>query len=323
MVKIDPSEITPKRLYLSRRQFIGNAGVVAASALALAACKGNVPTVETGTPPSAGATTDETGTPPSAGATTDELGDPLTSLQDITHYNNYYEFSTSKEAVANLAADFPISPWSIEVSGLVNNPKTYTIEDLQKFQPEERIYRLRCVEAWSMVIPWIGFPLHKLLDEVQPTSEATYVEFTTLYDPKDMPLQGSNLLNWPYVEGLRMDEAMHDLTLLVTGMYGQALPKQDGAPIRLVVPWKYGFKGIKAIVKIELVNFQPASTWMQAASNEYGFYANVNPNVDHPRWSQATERRIGEVGRRKTLLFNGYEKEVASLYVGMDLKKNF
>jgi sulfoxide reductase catalytic subunit YedY len=310
MVKIDPSEITPKRLYLSRRQFIGNAGVVAASALALAACKGNVPTVETGTPPS-------------AGATTDELGDPLNSLQDITHYNNYYEFSTNKEAVANLAADFPISPWSIEVSGLVNNPKTYTIEDLQKFQPEERIYRLRCVEAWSMVIPWIGFPLHKLLDEVQPTSEATYVEFTTLYDPKDMPLQGSNLLNWPYIEGLRMDEAMHDLTLLVTGMYGQALPKQDGAPIRLVVPWKYGFKGIKAIVKIELVNFQPASTWMQAASNEYGFYANVNPNVDHPRWSQATERRIGEVGRRKTLLFNGYEKEVASLYVGMDLKKNF
>jgi methionine sulfoxide reductase catalytic subunit len=310
MVKIDPSEITPKRLYLSRRQFIGSAGVVVASALTLAACKGNVPTAETGTPPS-------------TGATTDELGDPLTSFQDITHYNNYYEFSTNKEAVANLVTDFPISPWSIEVSGLVNNPKTYTIEDLQKFQPEERIYRLRCVEAWSMVIPWIGFPLHKLLDEVQPTSEATYVEFTTLNDPKDMPLQGSNLLNWPYVEGLRMDEAMHDLTLLVTGMYGQSLPKQDGAPIRLVVPWKYGFKGIKAIVKIELVNFQPATTWMQAGPNEYGFYANVNPNVDHPRWSQATERRIGEVGRRKTLLFNGYEKEVASLYAGMDLKINF
>jgi sulfoxide reductase catalytic subunit YedY len=174
-----------------------------------------------------------------------------------------------------------------------------------------------------MVVPWIGFPLHKLLDEVQPTSEATYVEFTTLYDLKNMPLQGSNLLNWPYVEGLRMDEAMHDLTLLVTGMYGETLPKQDGAPIRLVVPWKYGFKGVKAIVKIELVNFQPATTWMQAGPNEYGFYANVNPNIDHPRWSQATERRIGEVGRRKTLLFNGYEKEVASLYAGMDLKINF
>src|SRR4030042_2114116 len=272
MVNIDPSEITPKRLYLSRRQFIGSAGVVVASALALAACKGNVPTAETGTPPS-------------AGATTDELGDPLTSFQDITHYNNYYEFSTNKEAVANLVTDFPISPWSIEVSGLVNNPKTYTIEDLQKFQPEERIYRLRCVEAWSMVVPWIGFPLHKLLDEVQPTSEATYVEFTTLYDLKNMPLQGSNLLNWPYVEGLRMDEAMHDLTLLVTGMYGESLPKQDGAPIRLVVPWKYGFKGVKAIVKIELVSFQPNTTWMQAGPNEYGFYANVNPNIDHPRWS--------------------------------------
>ena len=318
MIKIDPSEITPKRLYLSRRQFIGSAGVAVAGALTLAACKGNIPTITTSTTLS---TTPST--TPSAGATTDELGDPLTSYEDITHYNNYYEFSTNKQSVARLVADFPTSPWRIEVSGLVNNPQSYTIEDLQKFQPEERIYRLRCVEAWSMVIPWIGFPLHKLLDDVQPTSEATYVQFTTIYDPKDMPLQGSNLLNWPYVEGLRMDEAMHDLTLMVTGMYGQDLPKQDGAPIRLVVPWKYGFKGIKAIVKIELVNFQPSTTWMQAGPDEYGFYANVNPNVDHPRWSQATERRIGEVARRKTLLFNGYEKEVASLYVGMDLKKNF
>ncbi len=310
MAKIDPSEITPKSLYLSRRQFIGSAGAVAVGALALAACKGNLPNA--------------TETQPSyTGATTDELGSPINSYQDITNYNNYYEFSTDKTAVADLAANFPISPWSIEVSGMVSNPKTYTIDDLQKFKPETRIYRLRCVEAWSMVIPWIGFPLNRLLDEVQPTSEATYVMFTAIYAPKDMPLQGSEFLKWPYIEGLRMDEAMHDLTLLVTGMYGTELPKQDGAPIRLVVPWKYGFKGIKAIVKIELVDFQPSNTWMIAAPNEYGFYANVNPNVNHPRWSQATERRIGEVGRIKTLLFNGYEKEVASLYAGMDLKKNF
>ena len=312
MVKIDPSEVTPKRLYLSRRQFIGSAGVAVVGALALAACKGNVP-----------GPTATIAAPTYTGPTTDELGASLTSFQDITHYNNYYEFSTNKEAVADLVANFPTSPWSIEVSGLVKNPKTYTIDDLQKFQPEQRIYRLRCVEAWSMVIPWIGFPLHKLLDEVQPTSEATHVMFTELYDPKNMPMQGSNWLPWPYIEGLRMDEAMHDLTLMVTGMYGGPLPKQDGAPIRLVVPWKYGFKGIKAIVKIELINYQPATLWEQAAPTEYGFFANVNPEVNHPRWSQATERRIGEIGRIKTLLFNGYEKEVSSLYAGMDLKKNF
>lgn len=310
MDKIDPSEVTPKKLYLSRRQFIGSSSAIIAGALALAACKGASP----GT---------EAPTPPYSGPTEDELGDPLTSYQDITHYNNYYEFTTDKEAVAGLARNFPTSPWGIEVSGLVSNPKTYAIDDLQKFQPEERIYRLRCVEAWSMVIPWIGFPLHKLLDEVQPTAEAKFVKFTTISDPQDMPLQNSNFLPFPYVEGLRMDEAMHDLTLMVTGMYGGPLPKQDGAPIRLVVPWKYGFKGIKAVVKIELVDTQPVSLWMQSAPDEYGFYANVNPNVDHPRWSQATERRIGEVGRRKTLLFNGYEKEVASLYEGMDLRINF
>ena len=309
-IKIDPSDITPKKLYLSRRQFIGSAGALAVGALALAACKGNVPTVETGTPPS-------------AGVSTDELGDPLTSFQDITHYNNYYEFSTNKQAVAKLAKDFPTSPWNIEVSGLVNNPKTYSIADLGKFMPEERIYRLRCVEAWSMVIPWFGFPLQRLLDEVQPTSEAKYVQFTTLYDPKSMPAQGAEFYSWPYVEGLRLDEAMHDLTLLATGLYGQPLPNQNGAPVRLVVPWKYGFKNIKAIVKIELVNYQPSTLWMQAGPTEYGFYANVNPNVDHPRWSQATERRIGETGRRKTLMFNGYEEQVASLYAGMDLSKDF
>jgi sulfoxide reductase catalytic subunit YedY len=310
MINIDPSEITPKRLYLSRRQFIGSTGAVIAGALALAACKGQLPPTETDISPS-------------TAASTDELGDPLTSFEDITHYNNYYEFSTNKESVAKLVKDFPISPWSIEVSGLVNNPRKYSIESLQKFEPEERIYRLRCVEAWSMVIPWIGFPLKKLLEEVQPTSEAKYVEFTSLYDPKVMPGQGSEFLAWPYVEGLRLDEAMHDLTILATGLYGQPLPKQDGAPIRLVVPWKYGFKSIKAIVKIKLVNYEPATLWMLAAPEEYGFYANVNPNVDHPRWSQGTERRIGEVGRRNTLMFNGYEKEVASLYTGMDLNKDF
>ena len=310
MINIDPSEITPKHLYLSRRQFIGAASTVITGALALAACKGKVPPVETDTPPI-------------AAASTDELGDPLTSFQDITHYNNYYEFSTNKEAVAKLAEDFPISPWSVEVSGLVNNPKTYAIEDFQKFEPDERIYRLRCVEGWSMVIPWIGFPLRKILDEVQPTSEAKFVQFTAMYDPKNMPLQGSEFLTWPYVEGLRLDEAMHDLTILATGLYEQPLPKQDGAPIRLVVPWKYGFKSIKAIVNIELVNYKPATLWMLATPDEYGFYSNVNPDVDHPRWSQSTERRIGEIGRRKTLMFNGYEKEVASLYSGMDLNKDF
>jgi sulfoxide reductase catalytic subunit YedY len=312
MVQIDPSEITPKRLYLSRRQFIGTAGITLAGALALAACRGNVPGSATPTVP-----------PNYSSPTTDELGSPINSFQDISHYNNYYEFTTSKEAVAELVSDFPTSPWSVEVSGLVNKPKTYSIEDFQKFEPETRVYRLRCVEAWSMVIPWVGFPLHKLLDEVQPTSAATHVKFTAIYDPKTMPLQGSDLLTWPYVEGLRMDEAMHDLTLMVTGLYGEPLPKQDGAPIRLVVPWKYGYKGIKAIVKIELVDYQPNTLWMIAAPSEYGFYANVNPDVSRTPWSQATERRIGEVGRRKTLLFNGYEKEVASLYAGMDLSKDF
>ncbi len=312
MANIDPSEITPKRLYLSRRQFIKTAGMTLAGALALAACKGAVPS-----------TTSTAQAPTYTGPTKDELGAPVTSYQDITHYNNYYEFSTNKEAVADLAADFPISPWSIEVSGLVNNPKTYSIADLQKFQPERRVYRLRCVEAWSLVIPWVGFPLRKLLDEVQPTSAATYVKFTAILDPKDMPLQNSDFLTWPYVEGLRMDEAMHDLTLMVTGMYDGPLAKQDGAPIRLVVPWKYGFKGIKAIVKIELVNYQPATLWMLASPGEYGFFSNVNPDVSKTPWSQATERRIGEVGRMKTLLFNGYEKDVSSLYAGMDLSKDF
>lgn len=257
-------------------------------------------------------------------ANTDELGDPLTSYEAVTNYNNYYEFTTSKEGVARLAQDFRTSPWAVEVGGLVRNPRTYDPDDLRRtFGEEERIYRLRCVEGWSMVIPWMGFPLAKLLQEVEPTAEAKYVRFETLYDPEQMPGQNDRWYDWPYVEGLRLDEAMNDLTLLATGLYGKSLLPQNGAPIRLVVPWKYGFKSIKAIVKIDLVEELPVSLWMAAAPNEYGFYANVNPDVPHPRWSQATERRIGEGGRRDTLPFNGYAEEVAHLYEGMDLRVNF
>ena len=318
MVKLRSSEITPEHLYFSRRQFLKGVGALAAGSALLSACGGK-------TPPSAGVV--NTQTPPGGvSQATDELGDPLTPYEAVTHYNNYYEFSTDKETVAVLAKDFKTSPWTVQVGGLVKNPKTYGIEDLlKKFTQEERLYRLRCVEAWSMVIPWQGFQLSKLLEEVEPTSDATHVRFETLYDPEQMPGQTSGWFryNWPYVEGLRLDEAMHDLAILATGLYGKPLPPQDGAPIRLVAPWKYGFKSIKAIVKIDLVDYQPGSLWMNAAPDEYGFYANVNPEVDHPRWSQATERRIGELGRRKTLLFNGYADEVAHLYAGMDLGKNY
>jgi sulfoxide reductase catalytic subunit YedY len=247
----------------------------------------------------------------------------LTSFEAITNYNNYYEFSTNKEAVARLAKEFSTSPWTIEVGGLVNNPKKFDLDDLGKFSQEERIYRLRCVEAWSMVIPWVGFPLAEMLRQVEPTSGAKYVRFETIYDPNQMPGQKSEWYQWPYIEGLRIDEAMHDLTMLATGLYGQPLLPQSGAPVRLVVPWKYGFKSIKAIVKIDLVEEMPTSLWMAAAPNEYGFYANVNPEVSHPRWSQASERRIGESSRQKTLMFNGYEEEVAHLYSDMDLSVNY
>jgi methionine sulfoxide reductase catalytic subunit len=246
-----------------------------------------------------------------------------TSFQDITHYNNFYEFSTDKDGVADAAAAFATRPWTVVVGGLVHNPRTFDLDDLLKIAPaEERIYRMRCVEAWSMVIPWDGFPLSKLLERVEPLSSAKYVAFQTLLDPSRMPNQRSRILDWPYVEGLRMDEAMHPLTLLASGIYGHELPPQDGAPLRLVVPWKYGFKGVKSIVKIDLVAAQPPTTWNLAAPDEYGFYANVNPQVDHPRWSQATERRSC-AGVRDTLMFNGYEKEVAHLYNGMDLRANF
>ncbi len=255
---------------------------------------------------------------------TDELGDPANTYEQITNYNNYYEFDTDKQAVAKLAADFPTSPWSVQVGGLVRNPKTYGIEDILKtFEQEERIYRLRCVEAWSMVIPWQGFPLAKLLKEVEPTADAKYLRFESVLDPKNMPGQRSDWFDWPYVEGLRLDEAMNDLAILATGLYGKPMPAQNGAPIRLVVPWKYGFKSIKGIVKIDLVAEQPTSLWMASAPREYGFYANVNPEVSHPRWSQASERRIGESGRRRTLPFNGYGDEVASLYAGMSLTANY
>jgi sulfoxide reductase catalytic subunit YedY len=247
----------------------------------------------------------------------------LTPYDAVTHYNNYYEFSLDKEEPAGLAQGFKTSPWTVLVGGLVNKPKTFGLEELLKFQQEERIYRLRCVEAWSMVIPWQGFPLSRLLQEVGPLSKAKYVRFETLLDPQQMPNQKGGYFDWPYVEGLRLDEAMHDLTILATGLYGKPLPPQDGAPIRLVVPWKYGFKGIKSIVKIDLVEEMPVSFWMAAAPDEYGFYANVNPDVSHPRWSQATERRIGELSRRRTLPFNGYAEQVAQLYSGMDLRKFF
>jgi sulfoxide reductase catalytic subunit YedY len=311
MVKIHPSEITPEHLYLSRRRFLKGMGALATSALVLSACGGGVTPSPT-QPADAG-----------TGAGTDELTGELTSEEDINNYNNFYEFSLGKTEVAPLSRDFKTSPWTVEVGGLVDSPRTFDLDDLQAFAQEERIYRMRCVEAWSMVIPWLGFPLAALLEEVEPTSDAQFVRFETLYDPERMPGQKSGAFEWPYVEGLRLDEAMHDLTILATGIYGKPLLPQTGAPIRLVVPWKYGFKSIKSIVKIDLVAEMPISLWMAQAPNEYGFYANVNPDVSHPRWSQASERRIGESGRRETLFLNGYEEEVAYLYEGLDLRQWF
>ncbi len=318
MRKIPSSEITPEHVYLNRRQFM-KVGAFSLGALALAACGGS----SIGAQSTQSTGSNNSGTEPTSDKK-DELGDPVNSFKDITNYNNYYEFSTDKEAVAPMTKDFKTSPWAIKVGGLVNKPKTYAIEDiLGQFPREERIYRLRCVEAWSMVIPWLGFPLNKLLKEVEPLSSAKFVRFETVFRPDEMPGQKDSWFNWPYVEGLRLDEAMNDLTLLTTGLYGKELMPQNGAPLRIVIPWKYGFKSIKSIVKIDLVEEMPVSLWMSAAPDEYGFYANVNPEVDHPRWSQSSERRIGEVSRRKTLMFNGYEDEVASLYTGMDLRANY
>jgi sulfoxide reductase catalytic subunit YedY len=310
MKKIPSSEITPQSVYLSRRSFFKRAGLLVGAA-ALAGC-------------TAPAATDPAGGSPAATGQADELGDKLTDYRDVITYNNFYEFSLDKEVVSRMAQGWVTSPWSVSVGGLVNRPQVYDVDDLRRlYDEEERIYRMRCVEGWSMVIPWLGFPLSKLLKDVEPTSRARYVRFESVYDPAALPGQRDNWFNWPYVEGLRLDEAMHDLTLLSTGLYGAALLPQNGAPLRLVVPWKYGFKSIKSIVKIDLVEEMPTSLWMNAAPQEYGFYANVNPDVDHPRWSQATERRIGEISRRETLRFNGYEDAVAALYADLDLKQNY
>jgi sulfoxide reductase catalytic subunit YedY len=316
MKKVKPSEITPEHIYLKRREFLKGAGLLTAGSVLLAACRGReVPATLSG---------DETGVSPQTVKATDEIGDALTTYEDVTNYNNFYEFTTDKTAVARSVSNFKTDPWTVQVGGLVHQPKTYDLDDIRtKFTQEERIYRLRCVEGWSMVIPWVGFPIASLLKDVEPQSDAKYVRFQTLYDPEQFPGQGSNWYQWPYVEGLRLDEAMHDLAILATGLYGEPLPPQNGAPVRLAVPWKYGFKSIKSIVKIELVAEQPTSLWMAAAPNEYGFYANVNPDVPHPRWSQSSERRIGESGRRPTLPFNGYAEEVADLYAGMDLSVNY
>jgi methionine sulfoxide reductase catalytic subunit len=318
---IPSSEITPEAVYRSRRHFmVGTAAFSAAALLAACGAPEGTPEMET---PSVPAVPGQEGqlTPV---PTFTPAPDNLTSEQDILNYNNFFEFTQEKESVAEKAAGLITSPWEVAVGGLVRQPGVYDVDDLKRqFDQEERVYRLRCVETWSMVIPWLGFPLRKLLEVVQPLPEANYVRFETLYDPEQMPGQKSSWYEWPYVEGLRLDEATNDLTLLATGLYGKDLQPQNGAPIRLVVPWKYGFKSIKSIVKIDLVAEQPQSLWMKASAEEYGFYANVNPNAPHPRWSQATERRLGEIRRRKTLLFNGYEAEVAHLYADMDLQENF
>lgn len=301
---IPASEITPKTLFEQRRRFIQMATGASAALLANPLLANETLTASAS----------------SAYGLTDEL----TPLKDITRYNNFYEFGTDKEAPAKRASSLITRPWTISVEGEVEKPQTFDIDQLLKLAPiEERIYRLRCVEAWSMVVPWLGYPLAELIKRVQPTSAAHYVEFISLHDPEQMPGQRSPVLQWPYKEGLRLDEAMHPLTLLTFGLYGELLPKQNGAPVRMVIPWKYGFKSAKSIVKIRFVEQQPVSSWMQAGPNEYGFYANVNPAVDHPRWSQAKERRIGDFLKRPTLPFNGYADQVASLYNGMDLTKDF
>jgi sulfoxide reductase catalytic subunit YedY len=299
---IPSREITGEALYLNRREWLTSMGLAATalSPLALAGCGDAAAAAESG------------------------LDDEVTPYKAATTYNNYYEFGTAKEDPSRNAGSFRTSPWSVEVTGDVKKPGTYSVEDLLKgAQTVERTYRMRCVEAWSMVIPWVGVPLGEVIRRLEPGTNAKYVKFTTLLDPSQMPDQRRGSFPYPYVEGLRMDEALHPLTLLVTGMYGKTLPNQNGAPLRLVVPWKYGFKGIKAIVKMEFVERQPMNWWQLLASNEYGFYANVNPDVAHPRWSQARERRIGEFLKRPTLMFNGYADEVASLYSGMDLRRNF
>ena len=307
------SEVTPKGLYLRRREFIR-----AAAAGAIGGAMGLSPLANERL--NAQARTKL----PNVRKSSFSTSEPMNSYDDVTGYNNFYEFGTDKEDPKANAQRFNPRPWSIKVEGLVKTPATLDIDALVKPHAlEERIYRMRCVEGWSMVIPWVGFPLANVIKQLEPQPSAKFIEFTTLYDVSRMPGQRYPVLQWPYVEGLRLDEAMHPLTILVVGLYGEVLPNQNGAPIRLVVPWKYGFKGIKSIVRIRFTDKQPRGSWEVSQAREYGFYANVNPNVDHPRWSQATERRLGEFRRRKTEMFNGYGEQVASLYTGLDLRKNY
>jgi len=312
--KLPSSEITPESSYVNRRKFIAAAGLAGAGlfaasklgATALGESQGQQAPRATGTP--YGLQPDDT----------------PTSYADVTGFNNFYEFGTGKDDPARNAVNFVPRPWTVKVEGLCDNPGDFQLEDfLKPSRVEDRIYRMRCVEGWGMVIPWRGIPLKDVIDRARPRASAKFVEMFTLNDPRRMPGQRFPVLEWPYVEGLRLDEARHPLTMLATGVYGRDLPNQNGAPVRLVVPWKYGFKGIKSIVRIRFTETMPTSSWTRAIANEYGFYANVNPNVDHPRWSQATERRIGEFRRRPTLMFNGYADQVASLYSGLDLRRNY
>jgi sulfoxide reductase catalytic subunit YedY len=312
--KLPSSEITPQGLYLDRRKFLAAAGIAGAGLVA-ASKLGALTIGEQGQQ----AAPQARGTPYGL-----QPNDTPTPYADVTGYNNFYEFGTGKEEPAVNARSFVPRPWTVKVDGLCDKPGDFALEDfLKPSRVEDRIYRMRCVEGWSMVIPWRGIPLKDIIDRAQPRASAKFVEFTTLMDTRRMPGQRFPVLDWPYKEGLRLDEARHPLTMMVTGVYGRELPNQNGAPLRLVVPWKYGFKGIKSIVRMRFVEQMPESSWMNAIPSEYGFYANVNPQVDHPRWSQATERRIGEFRRRPTLPFNGYAEQVASLYSGLDLRRNY
>jgi len=309
------ADVTPKSVYLNRRKFLRTMGITSAMAFA---SKGlwelAAPTHKVS------ANTKLTGVIKGP-FNTDEK---QTSYEDVTHYNNFYEFGTDKRDPAKYAQNFRTSPWTVSIEGEVKTPRKFTMDEILKLAPlEERIYRHRCVEAWSIVVPWIGFSFSALAKLVEPTPKAKYVAFQSFFDPKQMPQAKYGGIDFPYVEGLRLDEAMHPLALLCVGMYGETLPNQDGAPVRMILPWKYGFKSIKSLVKIRFQEKQPPTTWNLFAPNEYGFYSNVNPTVDHPRWSQATERRLGDIFKRKTLMFNGYADQVASLYTGMDLKKNY
>jgi methionine sulfoxide reductase catalytic subunit len=304
---VPSSAITDERLYLRRREFLHAAGLAAIGFAFSSDAQANRPPRIDGVRKGPFGTTEA-----------------QTPYDAITTYNNFYEFGTDKSSPAQAAGSLRTRPWTVKVDGECNRPADYQLEDLVKpFALEERVYRMRCVEGWSMVIPWVGFPLADLLKRAEPNTRARFVEFTTLNDPRQMPGLRSDVLSWPYVEGLRLDEAMHPLTILAVGLYGSQLPNQNGAPLRLVVPWKYGFKGIKSIVRIRLAKDQPYTAWQRQNPGEYGFYSNVNPQVDHPRWSQATERRIGEFLKRKTLMFNGYGDQVAGMYAGMDLRKYF